>query len=201
MHLFKRNIGRFIAIALLSITIAKAVGQPLPHMFFYGPADTETREGYLESTLQFWGNNSEVLREPSPDLLAWYEREDRFRRSWISGGEEDGYERVRSFLASKEYAHVQFFYASQRVGEILDNIKLALEKDKPESELFSWIALSAEVSHCSDLVSYAEQLERANEISSEAQQSISQFCRLIPNRLHRSIIMPLYQNLHLQSSE
>lgn len=201
MHLSKRNISRFIAIALLLIPITKAVGQPLPHMFFYGPADIETREEYLESTLHFWGNNSEVLREPSPDLLAWYEREEEFRRGWVSGEKKDGYERVRSFLASNEYAHVQLFYASQRVGEILDNINLALEKDQPESELFSWIALSAEVSHCSDLVLYAEQLERANEISSQAQQSISQFCRLIPNRLHRSIIMPLYQNLYLQSSE
>ena len=155
MHLSKRNISRFIAIALVLIPITKAVGQPLPRIFLYGPGDIETREKYLESTLHFWGSTSEVLREPSPDLLAWYEREEEFRRGWISGEKKDGYERVRSFLASNEHAHVELFYALQRVEEILGNLDLALEKGQPENELFSWIALSAETSHCSDLVLYA----------------------------------------------
>lgn len=201
MHLSKRNISRFITLALLSTPIAKAVGQPYSHIFFYGPGDVETREEYLDSTFHFWGDNSEVLREPSPNLLAWYEREEEFRRGWMSGEKKYGYERVSSFLTSNEYAHVELFYALQRVDVILGNIKLALEKGQPESELFSWIALSAEMSQCSDLDLYAEQLQRSNEISSEAQQSISQFCRLIPNRLHRSIIMPFYQSLYLQSPE
>lgn len=179
----------------------KVVGQPVSHIFSYGLGDMETREEYLESTLHFWGNNSEVLREPTPKLIAWYEREEEFRRGWITGEKKDGYERVSSFLASNEYAHVELFYALQRIDTILGSIKLALEKKQPESELFAWIALSAEASHCSDLGLYAERLELSNEISSKAQQSISQFCRLIPARLHRSIIMPFYQNLYLQSSE
>jgi hypothetical protein len=200
MNLSKRIINRFFVIVLMLTLIENAVGQPASHVFFYGSGDIEVREEYLDSTLHFWDNNSEVLREPSPKLLAWYEREEEFRRGWIGGGKKDGYERVSSFLASNEYAHVELFYALQRVDRILGNIKLALDKKQAESELFGWIALSAEVSQCSDLDLYAEQLERSNEISSEAQQSISQFCRLIPTRLHRNIIMPFYQNLYLQSS-
>lgn len=201
MHLSKRRIIHFIVIVLVLVPVQIAVGQPYSHLFFYGPGDIDTRKEYLNSTLHFWDNNSEVLREPSPKLLAWYKRENEFRRNWMAREKKDGYERVRSFLASDGYAHVELFYALQRMDELFGNIKLAQEKRKPENELFAWIALSAEASNCSDLNSYAQQLERANEINSKAQQSISQFCRQIPTRLHRSIIMPFYKNLYLQEPE
>lgn len=193
----KLFISAIIALLVAVIPITAATSELSPRAFFYGSGDTDTRLEFLDNTNFFWGNNAEIVREPSPELLSWYKRERKVYRNWVSGEKEISYERIRSFLTSKEHAHINLFYSLQRIDDVLKNIQIALDKDKPETELFSWISLSAEVINCGELVDYSQMLKISGEISSENHESISEFCMTTPKNLHRNIIMPLYYNLHV----
>lgn len=188
--------GIFWGLAVLPF--AHALEQPVPYTYWHSSADLDVRETQLKHIVTFWEDSGKGLREPSPKLLEWYQREAAFYQEHFFEDPEKTLPRVSSFLDSEEYAHVQLYYATQRIETVLGAIANTQEKGDPEKELFAWIALTAETQRCQELIELANDLLWAEEIGSSTQQSIEQFCRLAPLRLHRSIILPMYQQLYIE---
>lgn len=183
---------------LAGMPFAHALEQPIPYTHWHGSAELDVRKTQLKHITTFWEDSGKGLREPSPKLLDWYRREEAFYQDHFLKDPEKTLPRVSNFLASEEYAHVQLYYATQRIETILGTIAKTQEKVDPKKELFSWIALTAETQHCQELIELANDLLLAEEIGSSTQQSIEQFCRFAPLRLHRTIILPMYQQMYLE---
>lgn len=182
---------------LTGMPLAYALEQAIPYSYWDNSAELEARKTQLEHITTFWRDSGQGLREPSPKLLAWYHREVEFYRDHFVDDTEEAGPRVYSFLGSEEYAHVQLYYATQRIENILGAIASTQEEGDSKKELFAWIALTAETQRCQELMEFADHLLRVKEIGASTQRSIKEFCRFASLRLHRSVILPLYKRMYL----
>ncbi|AXS84546.1 hypothetical protein D0851_16870 [Marinobacter sp. Arc7-DN-1] len=197
-EIMKRYLIAGVLWGLAGIPLADALEKPIPYSYWDDPVNLDARKTQLKHITFFWQDSGKGLREPSPKLLDWYQREEAFYRDHFFEDTEEAGPRVYSFLRSEEYAHIQMYYATQRIENILGAIASTQEERDSKRELFAWIALTAETQRCQELIEFADHLLRVKEIGASTQQAIKEFCRFAPLRLHRSVILPFYQQMYLK---